>query len=42
MGLSENDGYIPKQIAISKRDNDQQNHWVKRGTLFSDTPKYSL
>ena len=28
MGLSENVGYIPNEIAISKRDNDQQNHWV--------------
>ena len=21
-------GYIPNEIAIQKRDNDQQNHWV--------------
>ena len=27
-GLSENVGYIPKQIAMENRDNDQQNHWV--------------
>ena len=40
MGLSENVGYIPNEIAIKKRDNDQQNHWVQWGTnLFSDTPK---
>ena len=40
MGLSENVGYIPNEIAIAifHRDNDQQNHWVKWGTLFSDTP----
>jgi len=36
--LSENVGYIPNEIAIKNRDNDQQNHWIKRGTLFSDTP----
>ena len=30
---------IPNEIAIFHRDNDQQNHWVKRGTsLFSDKP----
>ena len=28
MGLSENVGYIPDEIAIYNRDNDQQNHWV--------------
>ena len=28
MALSENVGYIPNEIAIKKRDNDQQNHWV--------------
>ena len=38
MGLSENVGYIPNEIAIFHRDNDQQNHWVQWGTLFSDTP----
>ena len=38
MGLSENVGLIFPIIAIFHRDNDQQNHWVKRGTLFSDTP----
>ena len=27
MGLSENVGYIPNEIAIFHRDNDQQNHW---------------
>ena len=37
MGLSENVGYIPNEIAIFHRDNDQQNHWVQWGTLFSDT-----
>jgi hypothetical protein len=40
MGLSENVGYIPKQIAIFDWDNDQQNHWVQWGTLFSDTPQW--
>ena len=30
--------HIPNEIAIFHRDNDQQNHWVKRGTLYSDTP----
>ena len=38
MGLSENVGYIPNEIAIFYWDNDQQNHWVQWGTLFSDTP----
>ena len=38
MGLSENVGYIPNEIAIFHRDNDQQNHWVQWGTLFSDKP----
>ena len=28
MGVSENVGYIPNEIAIFHRDNDQQNHWV--------------
>ena len=31
MGLSENVGYIPNEIAIFHRDNDQQNHWVQWG-----------
>ena len=31
-------GYTPKKIAIKNRDNDQQNHWVFLGTLFSDKP----
>ena len=38
MGLSENVGYIPNEIAIFHRDNDQQNHWVLGFSLFSDTP----
>ena len=29
VGVSENVGYIPNEIAIKTRDNDQQNHWVK-------------
>ena len=28
VGLSENVVYIPNEIAIFRRDNDQQNHWV--------------
>ena len=32
MGLSENVEYIPNEIAIFHRDNDQQNHWVQWGT----------
>ena len=28
LGLSENVGYIPNEITIFHRDNDQQNHWV--------------
>ena len=34
MGLSENVGLRPPMIAshFSKRDNDQQNHWVQWGT----------
>ena len=31
VGLSENVGNIPNEIAIFHRDNDQQNHWVFRG-----------
>ena len=33
-------GYTPNEIAIFRRDNDQQNHWVFRATLFSDKPIY--
>ena len=40
MGLSENVGYIPNEIAIFHRDNDQQNHWVKRGTQHFQTNPY--
>ena len=28
VGLSENVGYIPNEIAIFHRDNDHENHWV--------------
>ena len=31
-------GYIPNEIAIFHRDNDQQNHWVQGYTTFSDKP----
>ena len=31
---------IPNEITIFHRDNDQQNHWVQWGTLFSDTPSW--
>ena len=33
--------YIPNEIAIFHRDNDQQNHWVNHGVLttFSDKPR---
>ena len=34
------EGYIPNEIAICHRDNNQQNHWVQWDTLFSDTPIY--
>ena len=37
MGLSENVGYIPNEIAIFHRDNDQQNHWVQWGTQHFQT-----
>ena len=40
MGLSENVGYIPNEIAIFHRDNDQQNHWVQWGTLHFQTNPY--
>ena len=30
-------GYLPNEIAIQKRDNDQQNHWVHWGTLHFQT-----
>ena len=42
MGLSENVGYIPNEIAIVHRDNDQQNYWVKRGTQHFQTHPYSI
>ena len=32
-------GHIPNEIAIY-RDNDQQNHWVKRGTQHFQTNPY--
>ena len=37
LGLSENVGYIPNEIAIFHRDNDQQNHWVQWGTQHFQT-----
>ena len=37
MGLSENVGYIPNEIAIFHRDNDQQNHWVQWGLAYFQT-----
>ena len=30
-------GYIPNEIAIFHRDNDQQNHWVQWGTRHFQT-----
>ena len=33
-------GYIPNEIAIFHRDNDQQNHWVKRGLAYFQTHPY--
>ena len=33
---------IPSEIAIFLGDNDQQNHWVQWGTLFSDTPIWDV
>ena len=41
LGMSENGVQTPNEIAIFRRDNDQQNHWVFRGTLFSDKPNYN-
>ena len=35
-------GYIPNEIAIFHRDNDQQNHWVEWGTQHFQTHPYSL
>ena len=32
--------YIPNEIAIQKRDNDQQNHWVFRGLAYFQTHPY--
>ena len=37
LDLSENVGYIPNEIAIFHRDNDQQNHWVQWGTQHFQT-----
>ena len=44
MGLSENRVYIPNEIAIFHRDNDQQNHWVQWGLAYFQTqqPQLSL
>ena len=41
MGLSENVGYIPNEIAIFHRDNDQQNHWVNGVHYFQTHPLMS-
>ena len=39
MGMSENGVQTPNEIAIFHRGNDQQNHWVFRGTQhFQTTP----
>ena len=35
--MSGNVGYIPNEIAIFHRDNDQQNHWVQWGTQHFQT-----
>ena len=42
MGMSENVGLIFPMIAshFSKRDNDQQNHWVQWGTQHFQTNPY--
>ena len=37
MGLSENVGYTPNEIAIFRRDNHQQNHWKFRGLAYFQT-----
>ena len=37
LGLSENVGYIPNEIAIFHRDNDHENHWVQWGTNHFQT-----
>ena len=37
LGMSENGVNIPNEIAIFHRDNDQQNHWVFRGTQHFQT-----
>ena len=34
--------YIPNEIAIFHRDNDQQNHWVFRGTQHFQTHPYQV
>ena len=34
-------GYIPNEIAIFHRDNDQQNHWFFRGTQHFQTHPYN-
>ena len=38
MDLSENVGYIPNEIAICYRDNDQQNHWENGVHYFQTHP----
>ena len=35
-------GYIPNEIAIFRRDNDQQNHWVQWGLAYFQTNPYDL
>ena len=37
MGMSENGVQTSNEIAIGCRDNDQQNHWVFRGTQHFQT-----
>ena len=43
LGMSENGVQTPNEIAIFRRDNDQQNHWVQWGTQhFQTNPSHQL
>ena len=41
LGVSENGVQTPNEIAIFRRDNDQQNHWVQWGTNHFQTNPYA-
>ena len=42
MGMSENVGYTPNEIAILSWDNDHENHWVQWGTQHFQTNPHGV